>query len=64
MRCSLEFEALYFSRRQLDPVFDKPAFSRISETFQPPFVVPNFREFVKRQVCQKRGRVADGCCIW
>jgi hypothetical protein len=34
---------------------DKPAFSRISQTFQPQFVVPNFDEFVKRRVCPKRG---------
>ena len=33
----------------------KPAFSRINQTFQPQFVVPNFREFVKRQVWSKMG---------
>ena len=33
---------------------------QISQRFQPQFVVLNFTEFVKRQVCQKRGWVADG----
>ncbi len=46
-------------RRQLTPILDKPAFSRIPQTLQPQFVVPNFRGFVKRQVCPKWGWVAD-----
>ena len=43
------------SRRQLTPVFDKPAFSRFCQIFQPRFVVHSFGKIVKRQVCQKRG---------
>jgi len=45
------------SRRQLTPVFDKPAFSRFSLIFQPRFVVHSFWKIVKRQVCQKRGEL-------
>ncbi len=48
------------SRVPLLPHFDKPAFSRIPQTFQPRFVVHNFWEFVKRQVCQNGGGVAHG----
>jgi len=47
-------------RRQLTPVFDKPAFSRFSQNCEPRFVVEIFGKIVKRQVCQKRGWVADG----
>jgi hypothetical protein len=43
------------SRRQLIPIFDKPAFSRFSQLFQPRIVVHNFWKIVKRQVCQKWG---------
>jgi hypothetical protein len=43
------------SRRQLTRVLDKPAFSRFSHIFQPQFVVPTLMDFVKRQVCPKRG---------
>jgi hypothetical protein len=53
----------YHSRRQLIPIFDKPAFSRFSQLFQPQFVVHIFGKIVKRQVCQKWGWVADGCDI-
>ncbi len=53
--------ALWNSRRQLTPVFDKPAFSRFPQNCEPLFVVEIFGEIVKRQVCQKRGWVADGC---
>ena len=49
------------SRRQLIPIFDKPAFSRFSQLFQPRIVVHHFGKIVKRQVCQKWGWVADGC---
>ncbi len=41
------------SRRQLIPLFDKPAFSRFSQLFQPRIVVHIFGKIVKRQVCQK-----------
>ncbi len=50
------------SRRQLIPIFDKPAFSRISLNSKPRIVVKIFGKFVKRQVCQKWGWVADGWC--
>ncbi len=53
------FEALFkgvsTSRRQLIPLFDKPAFSRFSQLFQPRIKVHIFGEIVKRQVCQKGG---------
>jgi len=42
------------------PVFDKPAFSRFSQIFQPLLVVHSFMKIVKRQVCQIGGWVADG----
>jgi hypothetical protein len=42
------------------PVFDKPAFSRFSQNCEPLIVVEIFGKIVKRQVCQKRGWVADG----
>jgi hypothetical protein len=45
-------------RVPLLPHFDKPAFSRMHQTFQPRFVVHNFGEFVKRRVCQNGGGVA------
>ncbi len=51
----------HIRRVPLPPHFDKPAFSRIPQTFQPWFVVHNFREFVKRQVCKNRGGVAH---VW
>ena len=38
------------SRRQLTPVFDKPAFSRFSQIFQPRLMVHSFGKIVKRQV--------------
>jgi len=44
-----------FSRRQLTPFFDKPAFSRFSQIFQPRPVVHSFGKIVKRQVCVKNG---------
>jgi len=47
------------SRRQLTPVY-KPAFSRFVQNFEPLSVVKIFGKIVKRQVCQKRGWVADG----
>ncbi len=34
--------SVYVSRRQLIPIFDKSAFSRFSQLFQPRFVVHNF----------------------
>ena len=43
------------SRRQLIPLFDKPAFSRFSQKGEPRFVVEIIGKIVKRQVCQKRG---------
>ncbi len=51
--CNMFARLWHCSRRQLVPILDKPSFSRISQAFQPQFVVPNFREFVKRQVCSK-----------
>ncbi len=48
------------SLRQLTPVFDKPAFSRFSQLFQPRIVVHIFGKIVKMKVCQKGGWVADG----
>ncbi len=45
------------SRRQLISVYNKPAFSRFSQLFQPRFVVHSFGKIVKRQVCQKRGEL-------
>jgi len=44
------------------PRFDKPAFSRFSQLFQPRLVVHSVGKIVKRQVCvcQKRRWVADG----
>ncbi len=42
------------------PPFDKPAFSRFSQLFQPRIVVHLLGKIVKRQVCQKGGWVADG----
>jgi hypothetical protein len=43
------------SSRQLIPLFDKPAFSRFSQLFQPRIVVHLLGKIVKRQVCQKGG---------
>jgi len=40
--------------------FPKPAFSRFSQTCEPLILVKIFGKIVKRQVCQKRGWVADG----
>jgi len=40
---------------QLTPVFDKPAFSRFSQIFQPRLVVRSFGKIVKRQVLSKTG---------
>ncbi len=40
-------------RVTLVPLFDKPAFSRCYQLFQPRFVVHQFGKIVKRQVCQK-----------
>ena len=37
------------------PLFDKPAFSRFSQLFQPRIVVHLFGKIVKSQVCQKMG---------
>jgi len=37
-------EGVSTSRRQLTPVFDKPAFSRFSQIFQPRLVVHSFWE--------------------
>jgi len=48
------------SRRQLTPVFDKPAFSRFPQNCEPLIVVEIFGKIVKRKVCQKRGWVAEG----
>jgi len=45
------------SRRQLTPVFDKPAFSRFSQNCEPRFVVEIFGKIVKRQVCQNGGEL-------
>ena len=56
-----EFYAPQTSRRQLIPLFDKPAFSRFSPKGEPRFVVEIIGKIVKRQVCQKWGWVADGC---
>ena len=54
------------SRRKLTPVFDKPAFSRFSQIFQPRLVVHSFGKIVKRQVCVKNDgelptAVGEGC---
>ena len=46
------------SRVPLIPNFDKPAFSRFSQNGEPRFVVEIVGKIVKRQVCQKEGRVA------
>ena len=43
-------KALRISSRQLIPIFDKPAFSRFSQLFQPRIVVHNFGKIVKRPV--------------
>ncbi len=48
-------ERIFNSRRQLIPIFDKPAFSRISLHSEPRIVVKIFGKFVKRQVCVKNG---------
>jgi hypothetical protein len=45
----------FSSRRQLTPILDKPAFSRIPWNLEPRTVVEMFGEFVKRQVCPKWG---------
>ena len=42
------------------PFWHKPAFSRFSQNCEPLIVVEIFGKIVKRQVCQKRGWVADG----
>ena len=49
-----KFPPVASSRRQLAPVFDKPAFSRFSQN-EPLIVVEIFGKIVKRPVCQKRG---------
>ena len=46
------------SRRQLTPVFDKPAFSRFSQIFHPRLVVHSFGKIVKRQVCVSKTGVS------
>ncbi len=61
MVCSF-VKSLQDSRRQLVPILDKPAFSRIPLNSEPRIVVKIFGKFVKRQVCSKWGLVADGCC--
>ena len=63
MRCDVLVFWDAIRRVPLLPHFDKPAFSRIHQTFQPRFVVHNFGEFVKRRVCQNGGGVAHGCSI-
>jgi len=45
------------SRRQLTPVFDKPAFSRFFQNCEPLIVVEIFGKIVKRQVCQNGGEL-------
>ena len=45
-------ESVELSLRQLTPVFDKPAFSRFSQLFQPRLVIHSFGKIVKRPVCQ------------
>jgi hypothetical protein len=45
------------SRRQLTPILDKPAFSRIHRNLEPRIVVEIFGKFVKKQVCPKWGEL-------
>jgi len=45
------------SRRQLTPVFDKPAFSRVSQNCEPLIVVEIVGKIVKMQVCQNGGEL-------
>jgi hypothetical protein len=62
--CKMKVFKLYpsqTSRRQLIPLFDKPSFSRFSQKCEPRFVVEIIGKIVKRQVCQKRGWVAEDC---